>query len=347
MAYDALIVASADTLEPATAEAIKRCAQAGGKIVFVGKPPHRSASLLDATQNDRQVAGAIQTALKTDSGRVLQMTEPRADQLLTWADGVMTKLDMRPSIEIEPAHERLFQIQHKLDGRDIFFLVNLHRTEALAFDATFATKGKTPWRWDPETGERSVLPRKGKPNELRLHLEPLESLLLVFESEPSEQAGEPRREIDSEHFVAVSAPWTATFRHAVLGTEFTQPFAALADLAQMPDDELNTFTGTIVYRTAFEVPDKTHALLDLGKVFDVSEATLNGKVLGVRWWGRHRYDAAGALRQGHNVLEVKVTTTLFNYCQSLPGNPTAIRWTQGKQRVPTGLVGPVRLYKAP
>jgi hypothetical protein len=347
MAYDALIVTSVQTLEPATAEAIKRYAQSGGRIVFVGKPPHRSAGLPDATQNDRQVAHAIQTALKTDSDRVLQTAEPRADQLLTWADGVMTKVGVPPSIQIEPAHERLFQIQHKLDGRDIFFLVNLHQTEGLDFDATFATQGKTPWRWDPETGERCVLRHKGKATELRLHLEPLESLLLVFESEPSGQAGEPRQAIDSEHFFAVSRPWTARFRHAVLGTEFTRPLPTLSDLAQMPDDELNTFTGTIVYRTAFEVPDKKHALLDLGEVFDVSEATLNGKALGVRWWGRHRYDASAALRQGHNVLEVKVTTTLFNYCQSLRDNGTAVRWTKGKQRVGTGLVGPVRLYEAP
>ncbi|UCD48887.1 MAG: hypothetical protein JSW27_15285 [Phycisphaerales bacterium] len=55
--------------------------------------------------------------------------------------------------------------------------------------------------------------------------------------------------------------------------------------------------------------------------------------------------AGAAVRSGRNVLEVKVTTTLFNYCQSLTDNPTAIRWTKGKDLVQAGLVGPVRLCR--
>lgn len=345
MAYEALIVASVETLEPAAARAIQRYAQAGGKIVFVGNAPHRSACLSEVEQNDRDVRQAVEAALKANSGRILQAAEPKADELLPWAGDVLTKLKVQPSIHFDKPHERLFQIHHKLGSRDIFFLVNLHRTEPLAFEATFDAEGKTPWRWDPETGSRSPVSQDGAKNTLPIRLEPFESLLLLFEPAGSQQGGEPLVHPEPERFVTLSAPWQVTFEHTVSDRESTRTFNTLIDLAQMPDQDLATFAGVAVYRTEFDIPNTRYSLLDLGQVHDISEVTLNGKPLGLRWWGRHRYDAAGALREGRNVLEVKVTTTLFNYCQSLIDNPTAVRWTRGREPVASGLVGPVRLYR--
>jgi hypothetical protein len=346
MAYDALVVAGVETLEPATAEAMKGYAQAGGKIVFAGRPPHRSASLPNAQRDDEKVVRAIQEALMTDAGRVLQVAEPDRDELLAWAGDVVTKLDVTPSIRFDPPHECLYQIHHKLGDRDIFFLVNLHREEPLSFDAAFDAKNKTPWRWDLETGARSVLTHTDKGNRFSLHLEPLESLLLVFEPGSSNEAHSPETRTDPRNYITLSAPWNVTFQHAVLNVAFERTFTALVDIAQMRELQLKTFAGIAAYRTQFELPDAEHAILDLGRVHDLSEVTLNGKPLGVRWWGRHVYDAADAVRAGRNVLEVRVTTTLMNYCQSLEDNPTATRWTKGKDAVSAGLLGPVRFYRA-
>ena len=345
MAYDALIVPGVETLEPATAEAMKRYAQAGGKILFAGEPPRRSAGLLQAKKNDARVARAIGAALKADAGRVLQVVEPERDELLGWAGDVIARLEVTPSIRLDPPHERLYQIHHKLANRDIFFLVNLHRDESLSFDAAFDVEKKTPWRWDLETGARSVFARTGKGNKFSLCLEPLESLLLVFEPGSSNEAGSPETPIDPQDYVTLSAPWNVTFKHAVLDAAFERTFTALFDLAQTRERPLATFAGTATYRTQFDLPDTEHAILDLGRVHDLSEVTLNGTPLGVRWWGRHVYDATDAVRAGRNVLEVRVTTTLFNYCHALRDNPTATRWTRGKAPVPAGLLGPVKFHR--
>lgn len=345
MAYEALIVASVETLEPATARAVRRYTDAGGKIVFVGTPPRRSASLPRAEQDDREVRQAIEAALEADSGHILQAAEPKPDELLPWAGNVLTSLDIRPSVRFDKPHERLFQIHHKLGPRDVFFLVNLDRAEPLVFEATFDVRNKTPWRWDPETGTRSAVPQDGAKNTRPIRLEPLESLLLVFEPAAAQQDGEPLVRTDPTRFVTLSAPWEVTFEHRVLDQQFTRTFNTLIDLSEMPDEDLATFAGTAVYRAEFDVPNTGYTLLDLGQVHDISEVTLNGTSLGLRWWGRHRYDADSALKEGRNVLEVRVTTTLFNYCQSLKDNPTATRWTRGQEPVPSGLVGPVRLYR--
>lgn len=70
---------------------------------------------------------------------------------------------------------------------------------------------------------------------------------------------------------------------------------------------------------------------------------LNGKDLGVKWYGRHVYRVADALRTGRNELQVRVTTVLGNYCKSLTNNPVAQRWTVRQPWQPAGMVGPVRL----
>jgi hypothetical protein len=345
MAYDALIVASVDTVELATAAALAGYARAGGKIAFIGEPPRRSAGLIGAEENDRKVVRAIADARQTDTGHVLQVDEPERDELLAWAGDLLTRLDLRPAVRFDPPRERIYQIHHRQGPRDIFFLANLHQTTTLSFDATFDVANKTPWRWDPETGTRSRYPYAGKRNRLEIELGPLESVLLVFEPGPYARSVEEEPRLDPLSYGTLSAPWDVTFRHGVNDEDFERRFTMLADLANMQDERLNTFAGTAIYRTEFDAGGADWAVLDLGRVHDVSEVRLNGRSLGVRWWGRHRYDVGDILHPGRNVLEVKVTTTVFNYCHSLADNPTAVRWTQGKPPVPTGLLGPVRLYK--
>src|ERR1017187_4024909 len=74
-----------------------------------------------------------------------------------------------------------------------------------------------------------------------------------------------------------------------------------------------------------------------------SSVTLNGQVLGLKWYGCHRYATGTALIAGENRLEVQITTVLGNYMRSLTGNPARKPWTARQPLYPAGLCGPVRL----
>lgn len=67
---------------------------------------------------------------------------------------------------------------------------------------------------------------------------------------------------------------------------------------------------------------------------------------GVKWFGRRIYDISGLLHEGENTLEVKVTTLLGNYVQTLKDEPVAQRFLfrRNNPLVPAGLIGPVILY---
>ena len=108
------------------------------------------------------------------------------------------------------------------------------------------------------------------------------------------------------------------------------------------------FGGTIIYRKTFE--SSKLSVLDLGKVAETAEVTLNGKNLGVKYWGERIFDISEAIIEGENELKIKVTTLLWNYCNSktMEENPMAKLWAnrnriKSDKPLPTGLIGPVML----
>ena len=118
----------------------------------------------------------------------------------------------------------------------------------------------------------------------------------------------------------------------------------LCELSKSANSALSTFAGTIVYTNEFDSDGVEGGLLDLGKVYDISEVSLNGKMLGSRWYGEHKYRVKNVLFKGKNTIEIKVTTLLLNYVKSLEDNATAIRWTRNQNSVKAGLLGPVRIH---
>jgi len=75
----------------------------------------------------------------------------------------------------------------------------------------------------------------------------------------------------------------------------------------------------------------------------VTEVFLNGKNVGVNWYGKPVFNIENAIKNGENLLEIKVTTVLSNYVMSLGNNPTANRWTRGYTKIPVGPEGAILL----
>lgn len=345
MAYDLLLVTGVHALEPEAAGAVAAYAKGGGRIAFVGHTPDASPGWKDREQNDAVVRAAMSTALEAGDERVAILDAPDEGELLEWVDDVLDRFEVERPVRLSPPHPRLLQVHHETGGRELFLFSNQSRNEELHVHARFATGERIPWRWDPETGERTVVPHGEAPNELDLALRPLESLLLVFEPELS---GEPTRplEIDRDSAVAIEGTWRSTFA-PVVGEPFDVVLDTLRDLGTSADERLAAFAGEVTYRISFDAPNAGHDVLSLGRVHGTSEVTLNGTPLGVRWWGaEHLYETGDALRAGRNELEVKVTTVLSNYCRTSKDDRTAMRWARNHAPVPAGLVGPVVLYRA-
>lgn len=343
--YDMLILEDVHTLLPETAEQIEKLAKAGGKIVFIGQAPTRSPSYLQPSVNETIVKESIESCLEAYPEKVAIVPHPTKTNVLTWVKDHMAQFEVKPDVLLSPVHPKLSQIYHKTDSQNIFLFTWADTSESINFVADFDLGNKKPYVWDPETGARYRYPFDSQSGATKIHLEPLESLLLVFESNPVDCPAYKKQVPDRQDAQGLAPIWEVTFDHAVQNSPFTLKMKELMDIGLSEEERLNRFAGVITYRSTIEAGDESRCMLDLGDVFGIPEVWLNGKYVGVSWYGKHTFDLSEALVSGNNQLEIKVTTHLGNYLRGAPRNTPAGRYSWWYPVESMGLLGPVSLCK--
>ena len=337
MHYQAIVICNMQSTFPEFIDALTKYAEAGGKIIFVGQTPKESPGM--KFKDDKTVWQKTEQLIKSYSNNVVVIEEPERNNIVDWAGKLLSEQKIEPGVKISQTDDRLFVYQAENEGKPVFFFSNQNREKSLAFDAEFNTGNLYPWKWDAETGEKVMYAQNQK--KISIHLNPLEALLLIFDKEKGEvPASKPE---GNQNKTDISQNWEAKFITPE-GNSFNKQMAKLQDLTQIP--ELKNFGGTIIYRKKFNADGQT--LLNLGKVAETAEITINGKNLGVKWWGEKIVDISDSVKLGENNLEIKVTTLLWNYCnaKSREENPMAKIWAENnriKDNKPlsTGLIGPV------
>lgn len=255
------------------------------------------------------------------------------------------KYGLTPAVRIDNPQAFVNQNHYKAGNLDIFFFANYSLTEAYTLDTEFNIdlRGRRMWLWDPMTGERALLPDTG--TRLKLHLEPTESRLLVFDKPVRGAAtatADARLEGPAERR---ALHWNVTLNHYD-GTVTELETDRLFDLGK--EKRFESFSGQIVYRTTLDVRPGEYAHMEFGVENCVSELYVNGVKAGAVWHGRHVYDVAKLLRPGKNELKLVLTTTLGNYMLSLKENPTMVKWSNFKYKQvvnPCGLTWGPDLYR--
>ena len=74
-----------------------------------------------------------------------------------------------------------------------------------------------------------------------------------------------------------------------------------------PADGTATYTGTF---SLDKVADRV--CIDLGRMDDIAEVSVNGKSAGVQWYPPFRADVTDLVREGENTLEIAVTDNWAN-----------------------------------
>jgi hypothetical protein len=182
--------------------------------------------------------------------------------------------------------------------------------------------------------------------------------------------------------IDIGGPWEVLFP-AGWGAPPRATFDRLASWTEHGDPGVRHFSGTATYRAAFTMPqgisvgsETRRIYLDLGDVRVIAQAKINDRDLGVLWKPPYRVDVSDALRPGQNTLEIQVTNLWPNRMigdEALPedslrnkdgtlkewpawlaeGKPsptgrltfTSWRlWKKGDPLLPSGLLGPVRLF---
>ena len=334
----------------ATLAKIRDLVRQGATVVWAGKPPAHCPGLADSPQCDAELKAIVKELW--DGGRLI--TLPKHDYAR-----LVPILEESPS---PPAWRRLDNsplrfVHRRTSEADIFFVVNRATWDVKA-RVLFRVKDRAPELWVPETGEMKPAPweKAAAGARLTVRLPPLGSVFVVLRKGGGAPPRERRAAGKALAPIVIDGPWQVEFPEGS-GAPPRAVLRALKSWTETDDPGIRHFSGIAVCRTTFACPKAGGglvAILDLGRVAEVCEVRLNGKLVGTRWHPPYRLDVTGALRAGENRLEVRVANLWHNRLVGDAGLPKAKRVTRmvpeshyqrlrGKSLIDSGLLGPVRI----
>lgn len=247
---------------------------------------------------------------------------------------------------------------HRTDGsKEIYFIAN-QKDEQRNVELSFRVDGKVPVFYFPVSGETKSCKNRRMENGrtiIPFLLEGNESVFVLFEEGivDSEVTGGKNNPEFVQQLI-LDKDWQVEFDEALGGPESPVAFQQLSDWTKNQNDNIKYYSGTAVYRTSFDWSGNTeNVCMDVGKVFNLAEVTVNGLDCGVAWTAPYRVDISKALKEGTNQLEIAVTNTWANRLMGdheLP-EEDRITWTtcayrlEGNDLLPAGLLGPVTLKR--
>jgi hypothetical protein len=338
--YHTLFLIEVESLSPGTAEKLFDFVAGGGRIFCIETIPGKAESLM---RSDAEVQGWVDK-MKAFADRFVLLKKPARD-FIGWYRQIQQDYSLRPYVMIDRPNPFVNQVRYGSKHAEAIFFINSNMEEGYGLELSFSAEisaGRWPWLWDVVTGERYRLELSAG-STLRLVLGPADSKLIVFDKRKgggSGAGGSPGSggSLGSGEGERLKG-WSVEWQH-IDGSNTRSEMEELRDLKDIP--AYVAFAGIIIYRKTITL--ESAKIIDLGKVYGVSELSVNGVVKGVQWYGKRMFP----LEKGENRLEVKITATMGNYLKTLTKNPVAQYWTNaGRKDQPIqsmGMVGPVNLY---
>jgi len=346
--YRVLILPEVTGINPDTLAQILRFVSGGGKVICIEKYPEKSLGYINYRENDLKVQELVNN-LRAFNNNFILVRKPDSDTFLEWIADIKKEHNIPSYMEIEKPDSFLMQTRYSADdGSEIIFFSNSHLWDSKETGIKFSediTDGRHAWIWDPETGKRYRIEPDENSN-YNLCLGPAQSRIIVFDKNKFGKKWNSLPEKGAQT-IDVRGPWNLEFLHC--RKEKTEParLESLKDLKDIP--EHNNFSGTVIYRRTVSLGKVLPVYLNLGQVHNISKVFINGKMVGIKWYGNHVYNIDGLLQTGENEFEIHVITLMGNYMKSLKDNPTAQYWTNLERKnqpmVSMGLLGPVTLYR--
>ena len=336
--YSTLLLPEIETLDLNTAQSLAGFVEDGGKIVFIGKKPYKSPTFINGDASDEAIRNIVNDLIKTNNGIV--SPSPTGD-VIQWYGELQNEIGLRPYVRFDKTHKYLSQSNYLIGEHCLFFIANSSLSEHISVKAEFQVKEKLrPWIWNPETGEKLLYPTNGSNNKIQLELPRATSVMIVFESETEGEQFQPMK-FNQQEKELVGA-WQLQLNH-INGEKQKLELNSLTDLIEIK--ETKEFAGEVIYEKTINIDSNNYQQLDLGDVQGVSELTVNGKLIGTKWYGAHVYNIKDVLKKGENNMSIKLNTITGNYMKSLKDNPVAMGWTRHQDYYPMGIMGPVRMIK--
>jgi hypothetical protein len=254
--------------------------------------------------------------------------------------------------------DRVDYIHRRAENADIYFVSNgAKQTKSLL--CHFRDAEGRPEIWYPVSGEicspRAVSRLPDSSCRIEMELPAFGSAFVVFRRDgQSPKKSAPLFADTPVERVPIKGPWTVTFQPGLLAPESVE-WDKLMDWTTSDEPGIKYFSGTAAYSIRFEMPVDADGdfWLNLRRVYEVGEVSIDGHGLGTAWTFPFRVKVpAERLNKGSHMLEIKVTNVWNNRLvgdQLLPEKERITRTnmrgahTKDSPLIPSGLIGPVAL----
>ena len=245
--------------------------------------------------------------LTASSRREFERLRQAGARIVTTADELGLEPDFRcadAALHVRAIHRRY------ADGTDGYF-VAYPGTNAVSVECSFRIAGRFPQVWDAETGVR-YRARNWRPDgdrtRVTLDFKPAGSFFVMFAaSEDKTLPLEPCERTTAT--VDVKGPWKLSFPEGWRCPQFVT-LETLRSWTEIPDGEVKYFSGIATYETRVDAEGLGatggRVWLDLGRVKNLAEVTVNGKTYAALWRPPFRVDVTDAVKANPKSLDVTI-----------------------------------------
>jgi hypothetical protein len=331
---------------------LKRLADlvSAGALV-VGERPLDTPSLADDSQEFNRLIAALWGS--ADGKHAFGKGAVISGQPL---DAALLSLGVAPDFQVEaPSGPDLRFVHRRLPNGDVYFVDN-RQNHAARSTLSFRVDGRVPELWHADTGTHEATSYRvdsGR-TQVPLTLKPFETVFVVFRKPTAIKERTIPAAMETT-LLTVRDSWQVKFP-ANRGAPTDARTTSLNSWSDDPDKGIRYFSGTATYTATLTAPANwfgtaNHLWLDLGKVKNIAQISVNGKNLGIAWKAPFLVDVTSALKPGTNRLQVKVTNLWVNRligdAQADAANKITFTtqpfYKADSPLLPSGLLGPVRL----
>lgn len=247
-----------------------------------------------------------------------------------------------PELSLSPCDNRIRYCRYiHRDGTEIYLFVNegthpYHGTVMLYNAPADAGSVYLYNAWD-----NCLEPAHLDGVDFTLDIDPLQSVILVFDQSADEQVSteSPLYFSSQKQAIPFSGPWYRSICRSINYPDFSEGKEIL--LLDTLAEEAPKFSGFVRYTNSFESKRGERLCLEITDAHEGVEVFLNGKNLGIQIVPPFRYDLSCALTDGKNELCIEVATTLDRENSDIPD-------VTGQPRVSvalSGITGSVYLWE--
>jgi hypothetical protein len=317
MSYRILVLPPVDRMTLPVIEKIHYLVKNGATIV--GPKPVASPSLAGYPEVDSEVQ-SLATALWGDLDGISRTRRMTGRGRVFWGvplSEVLASLDIPKDVDYSQSLDMdLFWVHRRATDNDIYFVVNSSDCTQ-DIDIRFRVHGKIPELWFCDTGKRTPAAYNtvNSLTTVSLTLPQYGSVFIVFQKATMEALHIVHKEIKTT-LKTVNDTWELKFPSKSGAPEKIQ-IEQLQSWTDHSDAGVKYFSGTAVYNRTINAPadwfqKEVKLILDLGRVMDIVEVSINGKVVGVGWKPPYTFDITSFLMPGLNQLQIEVTNQWTN-----------------------------------